>query len=146
MSLEMLKSVLTTIVLALALGQALEMAQVRGYVRLLPFEKARLRQWHRWGGIAVLVLTLVVAAICVFGERYAYYSPRVQTHIVMESGHHQPIPSLPALHPGFGNSGGLADPGHFHRQRIVVLCSGSLQDDLCLLLEPLSPTAPQPSG
>jgi hypothetical protein len=36
MSLEMLKALLTTVVLALALAQALEMAQVRGYVRLLP--------------------------------------------------------------------------------------------------------------
>ena len=83
MSLEMLKSVMTTIILALALAQALGMAQVRGYVRLLPLEKKRLRQWHRWGGIATLVLALAVAAICVFGERYAYYSLRVQAHAVM---------------------------------------------------------------
>jgi hypothetical protein len=85
MSLEMLKSVMTTIVLALALGQALWMAQIRGYVRLLPFEKKRLRQWHRWGGIAVLVLTLAVALICVFGigGRYASYSPRVLAHLHM---------------------------------------------------------------
>lgn len=83
MSLEMLKSAVTTIVLALALMQALGMAQVRGYVRLLPLEKNWLRQWHRRGGIATLVLALAVAAICVFGERYAYYSVRVQAHAVM---------------------------------------------------------------
>jgi len=83
MSLEMLKSGVTTIVLALALMQALGMAQVRGYVRLLPLEKDRLRQWHRRGGIATLVLALAVAAICVFGERYAYYSLRVQAHAVI---------------------------------------------------------------
>jgi len=83
MSLEMLKSGVTTIVLALALMQALGMAQVRGYVRLLPLEKDRLRQWHRRGGIATLVLALAVAAICVLGERYAYYSLRVQAHAVM---------------------------------------------------------------
>jgi hypothetical protein len=85
MSLEMFKSVLTTIVLALALGQALGMAQVRGYVRLVPLEKKRLRRWHRWGGIAVLVLTVAVALICVFGigGRYVYYSPRVLAHLHM---------------------------------------------------------------
>ncbi|MBU1746949.1 MAG: hypothetical protein KKA73_04615, partial [Chloroflexi bacterium] len=74
---------MTTIALVLALIQALGMAQVRGYVRLLPLEKKRLREWHHWGGIAVLVLTLAVAVICVFGERYAYYSLRVQAHAVM---------------------------------------------------------------
>jgi len=85
MSLEMLKSVVTSVVLALALVQALWMAQVRGYVRLLPFAKRRLRQWHRWGGIAVLVLTLTVAVVCVFGigGRYVYYSPRALAHAVM---------------------------------------------------------------
>jgi hypothetical protein len=107
MSLEMLKSVVTTIVLALALGQALGMAQVRGYVRLLPFdpstlrrgsgqaglrtgfaqdrplERKQLRLWHRWGGMAALVLSLAVAVICVFGEGYVYYSLRVQVHAAM---------------------------------------------------------------
>ena len=85
MSLVMLKSVVTTIVLALALVQALGMGQVRGYVRLVPLERKRLRQWHRWGGIAVLVLTCAVAVMCVFGigGRYASYSPRVLAHLHM---------------------------------------------------------------
>jgi len=83
MSLEMFKAMMTTIVLALALGQALGMAQVRGYVRLLRVEKKRLVQWHRLGGAATLLLALAVAAMCVFGKRYAYYSPRVLAHAVM---------------------------------------------------------------
>jgi len=83
MSLEMLKSVMATIVLVLALLQALGMAQVRGYVRIFPFERKRLLEWHHWGGIAALVLTLAVAVICVLGEGYAYYSPRVLAHAVM---------------------------------------------------------------
>ncbi len=83
MSMEMVKSVVTSIILALALVQALGVAQVRGYVRLLPVEKKRLVQWHRLGGAATLLLALAVAAMCVFGERYAYYSLRVQAHAVM---------------------------------------------------------------
>jgi hypothetical protein len=83
MSLEMLKALLTTVVLALALAQALEMAQVRGYVRLLPIEKRQLLRLHRWGGIATLILTLAVAVICVRGEGYVLYSLRVQAHAVM---------------------------------------------------------------
>jgi hypothetical protein len=83
MSLEMLKSVVTTVILALALMQALGMAQVRGYVRLLPVKKGWLRQYHRWGGIAVLVLTLAIAVTCVCGEGYELYSLRVRLHVVM---------------------------------------------------------------
>jgi hypothetical protein len=83
MSLEMFKAIVTTVVLALALVQALGMAQVRGYVRLLPVGKKQLVQWHRLGGAATLLLALAVAAMCVLGERYAYYSPRVQAHAVM---------------------------------------------------------------
>jgi hypothetical protein len=79
----MFKAIVTTIVLALALVQALGMAQVRGYVRLLPVEKKQLVRWHRLGGAATLLLALAVAAMCVLGERYAYYSPRVQAHAVM---------------------------------------------------------------
>ena len=83
MSLEMLKSIVTTVILALALMQALGMAQVRGYVRLLPVEKKQLRRFHRWGGIAVLVLTLAVAVICLSGLSYELYSLRVPLHAVM---------------------------------------------------------------
>jgi drug/metabolite transporter (DMT)-like permease len=45
--------------------------------------KKQLVQWHRLGGAATLLLALAVAAMCVLGERYAYYSPRVQAHAVM---------------------------------------------------------------
>ena len=83
MSLEMFKSIVTTVILALAPMQALGMAQVRGYVRLLPIEKRQLRQWHRWGGITTLILTLAVAVTCVFGFGYELYSFRVQAHAVM---------------------------------------------------------------
>ena len=83
MSLETLKSLVTTVTLALALIQALGMLQVRGYVRLLPVKKRRLRQLHRWGGVAVLVLTGTVAVMCVSGFGYVLYSPRVKAHVTM---------------------------------------------------------------
>jgi hypothetical protein len=83
MSLEMLKSLVITIVLALAVMQTLGMAQVRGYVRLLPVEKRQLRRLHRWGGMAALVLILVVAVTCVLGEGYELYSLRLRLHAVM---------------------------------------------------------------
>lgn len=83
MSLGMLKSLVTTVILALAVMQALGMAQVRGYVRVLPGEKRQLRRLHRWGGIAALALTLAVAVICVLGEGYGLYSLRLRLHAVM---------------------------------------------------------------
>ena len=83
MSLETLKSIVTTVILALALIQALGMLQVRGYLRLLPVKKRRLPQLHRRGGIAVLVLTATVAVICMSGFGYVPYSPRLKAHAVM---------------------------------------------------------------
>jgi len=90
MSLEMLKSLVTTVILVLGVMQALGMAQVRGYVRVLPGyvrvlpgEKRQLRRLHRWGGIAALVLTLAVAVACVLGEGYELYSLRLRLHAVM---------------------------------------------------------------
>jgi len=44
MSLLMGKSILSTVVVALAVGQALSMAQVPGRFKLLPVSTARLRQ------------------------------------------------------------------------------------------------------
>jgi hypothetical protein len=79
----MVKSIATTVGVALALLQALEMAQIRGYVRLLPFDRRVLRQFHRWGGITKLALLLVVAVVCVFGEGYVLYNLRVCTHAAL---------------------------------------------------------------
>jgi hypothetical protein len=83
MSLEMFKSLVTTAIVALAVAQALGMAQVRGYVRFLPLEKAQLRRYHRWGGVSALILVLIVAVICVCGEGYVLYSLRVRAHVVL---------------------------------------------------------------
>jgi hypothetical protein len=85
MSLGMLKSVLATFVLLLAVGQALTMAQVRGYFKLVPLAPSRLRRWHRWGGDATLILTWLVAAICVVHMPFSTYSLRVPLHAVLGS-------------------------------------------------------------
>jgi len=83
MSLGMLKSLVTTVILALVVMQALGMAQVRGYVHLLPLERKQLRRLHRWGGMAALVLTLAVAVACMLGRGYELYSLRLRLHAVM---------------------------------------------------------------
>jgi putative Mn2+ efflux pump MntP len=84
MSPEIFKSVLATVLLALALLQALGMMQVRGHVRLLPVEGRKLRQYHRWGGIAALALALTLAAIGVFGFGVDLVSSfRVKLHVAL---------------------------------------------------------------
>ena len=83
MPLEMLKSIVTTVVLALALVQALEMAQIRRRVRVFPVGRRQLRRLHRWGGIATLIVTMAVAATCVSGLGYQPYSLRGKAHTAM---------------------------------------------------------------
>jgi hypothetical protein len=85
MSLEMAKSLLATVVLVLALAQATSMAQIRGYLKfkLIPLPARSLRNWHRWGGDATLLLTLTVALICLTGEPYASYHWRVPLHAAL---------------------------------------------------------------
>jgi len=85
MSLETAKSVATTVILVLALLQGLEMAQIKGGGRLLPFEKATLRRFHRRGGVTALVLMTGVAATCIIERRHYTYSLRVWTHAVAGS-------------------------------------------------------------
>lgn len=80
MNLEMIKSIATTVVLLLAILQALGMAQVQGYVRLLPIEKQKLRRLHRGGGIAALLLMLLIAAICVSEYGVRFHPLRVGVH------------------------------------------------------------------
>lgn len=82
MTLEMVKSAIATIILLLAIAQALEMTQVLGYVRLVPVEKRTLRRMHRRGGIAALILMSVVAAICVLEEGIYFRPLRVGIHAI----------------------------------------------------------------
>lgn len=83
MTVQMTKSILTTVVLAIALFQALEMAQLKGYLRVLPLDKRTLRDLHRMGGVAAMFLMLVVAGLCVLTQRTYLYPPRVALHAVL---------------------------------------------------------------
>ncbi len=85
MPVVMLKSILTTVVLALAGVQALTMAQVRGYIRVLPVSARRLRSAHRWGGDAALFSTIVVAGLCLTTQSYAPYPAYVPIHATLGS-------------------------------------------------------------
>ncbi len=75
MSILLIKSVLTTVVLVLAGTQALTMAQVRGYIRILPGSKERLRATHRLCGGTALLLLVVIAVLCLITESYPGHVP-----------------------------------------------------------------------
>lgn len=83
MSLLMVKSILTTVTLALAIAQAATGLPQRGYLKSLPLPLGRVRGWHRWSGDAALILTLVVAIQCVISFGFSMYSPRVRLHAVL---------------------------------------------------------------
>lgn len=83
MPLELVKSILTTVVVVLAVGQAIAGLRLRGYFKLLPLPVRYLRSWHRWGGDATLLLTLAVALICVTQLSYSTYSLRVILHATL---------------------------------------------------------------
>ncbi|MGQ9665880.1 MAG: DUF6529 family protein [Anaerolineae bacterium] len=83
MTVQMIKSILTTVVLAIAWAQAAEMAQLKGYLRVLPLDKRILRNLHRMGGVAALFLMLAVTALCVVTQGVYLRPARVALHVVL---------------------------------------------------------------
>jgi hypothetical protein len=83
MSLLMLKSILTTVALVVAAGQAISGMRLRGRLKGLPLPVGALRLWHRLGGDAVLLLTLSVAFLCVTHLGFSTYSLRVPLHAAL---------------------------------------------------------------
>jgi hypothetical protein len=83
MSLLMVKSILTTVVLLLAIVQALVGLRLRGYLKFLPLPIRRLRGWHRWNGDVTLVLIAIVAGMCVSSLGFGLYSPRERLHAAL---------------------------------------------------------------
>ena len=83
MSLLMLKSLLTTVVLIVAMGQSISGLRLRGHFKRLPLPLRGLRTWHRLNGDAALLLTVSVAFICVTHLPYGSYSLRVPLHAAL---------------------------------------------------------------
>jgi len=83
MSLLMLKSILTTVVLILALGQSASGFRMTGRLQRWPLPIKNLRIGHRLVGDAALLLTLSVALICVTHLSYGAYSLRVPLHAAL---------------------------------------------------------------
>ncbi len=81
--LPILKTILASLAVLLALEEAWTMAEVRGFTKLLPRRPKVLVRIHRWGGVAALILVLGIisiglSAIFLFG--YKLHSPRLWTH------------------------------------------------------------------
>jgi len=83
MSVLMAKSILTTVVLLMAIAQAASVPQVARFLKLLPFPRQRLRAWHRRGGDATLILTVAIAVICVIHAPFRIYPLRVPLHAAL---------------------------------------------------------------
>jgi hypothetical protein len=83
MSVLMLKSILTTVVLILAVLQAVSGLRLRGRFKRLPVPVGTLRLWHRLGGDAALLLTASIACICLTQLSYSGYSLRVPLHATL---------------------------------------------------------------
>ena len=80
MSVLMLKSILTSVVLLLAVGEAFSGLRLRGYFKRVRLPVKALRLWHRVGGDVTLALTTVVGIICVSNLGLTVYALRVPAH------------------------------------------------------------------
>jgi hypothetical protein len=83
MSLLMLKSILTTVAMVVAAGQAISGLRLRGRLKGLPLPVGVLRTWHRLGGDAVLLLISSVAFLCIAHFPISTYSLRVPLHAAL---------------------------------------------------------------
>lgn len=82
MSLFMMKSLLTSVVLLLAMGEAFSGMRMKGYFKSVPLPLKPLRLWHRVGGDVTLALTTVVGLVCVRDIGLPFYSLHVTGHAV----------------------------------------------------------------
>jgi len=77
------KSVATTVVFLLAVGNVLTMLQVRGRHRLFPLRSATLIRWHRLQGLVALVLFVGVTYYCLTEATVDPHSLRVRAHALL---------------------------------------------------------------
>jgi len=80
MDILMFKSILATLVLLMAILQALTMSQVKGRIRLVNLPSSQLRRFHKREGDAALLFMLVIAAICISQLSITPQAPRVVLH------------------------------------------------------------------
>jgi hypothetical protein len=83
MPLPIVKTVLASLAVLLALEEAWTMAEVRGFTKLLPRRPKVLARIHRWGGVAALIVVLVIISVglsAIFILGYSLYSPRLWAH------------------------------------------------------------------
>jgi hypothetical protein len=83
MSIFMVKSLLATSALLLAIMQTFTGLRTRGYFRRIPLPARTFRLWHRVGGDVTLALTTLVAMLCVYYAGIAFSPPRVPAHTAL---------------------------------------------------------------
>jgi len=64
MPLFMLKAIVTSLIMLLAIGEAFSGMRMRGYFKGVPLPLKPLRLWHRMVGDVTLALTTVVGLVC----------------------------------------------------------------------------------
>ncbi len=82
MSIITFKVSIASLVGALAIGQALLMAQLYEKGRLFPFRASSLLVWHRAQGYLTFLLLLVVATECLRHTWVDWQNPRVVAHVL----------------------------------------------------------------
>ncbi|MFQ5904252.1 MAG: DUF6529 family protein [Candidatus Binatia bacterium] len=80
MDILMFKSILTILVLFIAILQALSMLQVMGRIRLVNVSSPGLRLFHKGGGDVTLLLMLATAFLCLTRLTATFQGPRVFLH------------------------------------------------------------------
>lgn len=80
MDILMLKSILTTVILLMAILQGLSMLQIQGRIRLVEISGKRLRLFHKAEGDVTLLLIFLTAYLCVSLFSVDSQDPRVVLH------------------------------------------------------------------
>ncbi len=87
-TLTQFKSIVVTVLLGLAIAQALEQVLLYRWIRVPNLNRPLTVRLHRFGGIAVVILVFAVLGSCLytlFGLRYPLVTPRVIAHVVLGS-------------------------------------------------------------
>lgn len=86
LSLTAFKAILTTVIVGLALSQVLEQALLYRWIRVRNLNRRLVLRLHRLGGVAAVLLVLVVIGSCLYtwlGLGYPPSTARVVAHAVL---------------------------------------------------------------